>query len=303
MGGFLGRIRISLLSVERLYLRYLRHGPGQRSIAIRLDQALQRRPRSRLVRTRPGARFAVDTGDMIQRYLYLFGWWEPRLTAHVRSRLRPGDVFIDIGANIGYFSVLAAQRVGPTGRVVAVEAAPPIAEMLSRNLAINRCPNVRVIVAAVGDRAGEREFYLENAGNLGATTAHRPAAGYERSFRAATYPLTELVDPADLIRARLIKVDIEGGEDTVVGALAPLLPDLRDDVEIAIEISPALMPGDPDKAVEPLLSAGFHPYRLINEYPPQTYVGIPRLPALRWSGPITRQLDLVFSRIDAEQLP
>lgn len=68
----------------------------------------------------------MDTQDLIQRYLYLFGAWEPHLTGWLRRRLRPGDGFVDVGANIGVFSVLAARLVGESGRVVAIEASADV---------------------------------------------------------------------------------------------------------------------------------------------------------------------------------
>jgi hypothetical protein len=58
--------------------------------------------------------------DVIQNYVYLFGTWEPDLTAFMRRRLRPGDTFIDVGANIGYLSTLGSKLVGPHGVVVAI---------------------------------------------------------------------------------------------------------------------------------------------------------------------------------------
>ncbi|SCF63177.1 hypothetical protein GA0115259_100393 [Streptomyces sp. MnatMP-M17] len=73
-----------------------------------------------MVRSRFGARFAVDTQDLIQRYIYLFGVWEPHMTRWLRGRLEPGDTFVDVGANIGYYSVLASQLVGDGVKVVAI---------------------------------------------------------------------------------------------------------------------------------------------------------------------------------------
>src|SRR5262249_10578177 len=81
-----------------------------------------------------GTRLAGNTIEILQQYVYYFGMWEPNLTRWIWERLRPGDTFIDVGANIGYFSLLAAKRVGATGRVVAIEASPKIFSALQCNL-------------------------------------------------------------------------------------------------------------------------------------------------------------------------
>ena len=75
-------------------------------------------------RTRYGSRVSGDTQDLIQRHLYFFGNWEPHISAWIAATLRPGDGFVDVGANIGYYSLLASRAVGNRGYVVAVEAAP-----------------------------------------------------------------------------------------------------------------------------------------------------------------------------------
>ena len=77
------------------------------------------------------------TADLIQRYVYYFGVWEPTISQWFKGYVRPGDIVVDVGANIGWYTLLAAQRVGPEGQVVAIEASPTIAEHLRANLALN----------------------------------------------------------------------------------------------------------------------------------------------------------------------
>ena len=89
--------------------------------------------------------------DMIGRRIFLFGVWEPEMTAYVEATLRPGGVFIDVGANIGYYSMLASRLVGPSGSVVAIEPSPTNFSELKRNIALNHALNIRAIDMAVGD--------------------------------------------------------------------------------------------------------------------------------------------------------
>jgi Protein-L-isoaspartate(D-aspartate) O-methyltransferase (PCMT) len=92
--------------------------------------------------TRFGTILAGNTLDLVQRCVFYFGEWEPNVSRYVADRLRPGDVFVDVGANIGYYSLLASTIVGPSGKVVAIEASPAIHGLLVDNLRRNRADNV-----------------------------------------------------------------------------------------------------------------------------------------------------------------
>jgi tRNA/tmRNA/rRNA uracil-C5-methylase (TrmA/RlmC/RlmD family) len=105
-----------------------------------------------VVSTSFGMRIAGDTRDIIQGFIYFFGMWEPSLTRWIQERLAPGDIFIDVGANIGYYSLLASKLVGHSGSVVAIEPSPKIFSALQHNLALNHIENVRVVNMAVSDR-------------------------------------------------------------------------------------------------------------------------------------------------------
>ena len=91
-----------------------------------------------LVATRWGAKMLVDTRDaMVTPWLVLDGLWESHVTDWLQQTLQPGQVFVDVGANIGYFTLLGGMLVGPQGTVVAIEAHPRLAELLQRNVIIN----------------------------------------------------------------------------------------------------------------------------------------------------------------------
>ena len=84
---------------------------------------------------------------MCGRFLYYFGMWEPNLTHWITERLKDGDVFVDVGANVGYFSLLASTLVG-SGHVVAVEPTPRAFDMLEESLRRSHATNVRAVNAA-----------------------------------------------------------------------------------------------------------------------------------------------------------
>ncbi|WP_107058963.1 FkbM family methyltransferase [Streptomyces sp. NRRL B-1347] len=292
--------------------RYVRDAPGtfgKAALATRyLNPWLREHPRERVVDTVFGARFAVDTRDLIQRYLYLFGVWEPHMSRWLRGRLRPGDVFVDVGANIGYLSVLGAQLVGAGGRVVAVEASPEFHRRVLLHRELNGCDNIRAVNAAVSDRRQKLTFVLASAHNMGANSVVPWDGPVASRFETDAVPLPELLEPDEIARARVIKVDVEGAEGSVVRGLAPVLDRLRPDAEIAVEVTPERMAqlGDSvEELLDTMRAHGFHTYRLLNDYAPGSYPAAVRYagegPA-RWRGPVRGETDLIFSRVDAEAL-
>ncbi|GGR84162.1 hypothetical protein GCM10010252_23610 [Streptomyces aureoverticillatus] len=292
--------------------RYVRDAPGtcgKAALAARcLNPWLRDHPRRRVVDAVFGARFAVDTRDLIQRYIYLFGVWEPHMSRWLRGRLGPGDVFVDVGANIGYLSVLGSRLVGAEGRVVAIEASPEFHRRVLHHRDLNGCDNIRAVNAAVSDSRKKLTFVLASAQNMGANSVVPWDGPVESRFEADAFPLPELLEPDELARARVIKVDVEGAEGGVVRGLAPVLDRLRPDVEIAVEVTPDRMAqlGDSvDELLATMRAAGFHTYRLVNDYAPGSYpaaVRQARNGPVRWRGPVRGEVDLIFSRVDAESL-
>lgn len=288
----------------QLLRTYVRHGPAGRLSAAAadiLDKHLQHHPITTTTRTRYGARIPVTTSDLIQRYLYLFGTWEPNLTAWIHSRLRPGDTFIDVGANLGHFSLLAAPLVGPSGRVVAIEASPRFARSLTQAATANGHANIRVIGSAVAAAAGELCFYIKDEHNLGGTTSIRPRTAPPPSFSAPCASLPELLSDTELETARIIKIDVEGAEADAIDGLAPRLGTLRPDVEIAVEVSPrrlARQGRTPDDITTVMGAAGFNCYRIDNSYAARSYTTGTVTPPRRLRQPVLEMSDLIFSRRD-----
>lgn len=271
-----------------------------------LDEHLSQNPLQTVTRTRHGTRFLVDTRDIIQRYLYLFGTWEPHLSAWISQRLGPGDTFIDVGANIGPHTLLAARVVGPKGRVVAIEPVHDFHRRLQAAVDLNQAHNVRTVRRAAGARRARAELFLADAGNLGGTGAVRPRTVYS-SFHARVEPLPKIVTATELRSARMLKIDVEGAEVDVVRTLLPHLNSMRPDVELIIEITPRTLAEQgltPEDIIDPLREAGFHPYRVTNDYEATSYPASIRrpLPPQRWGQPITDMTDLVFSRADTVSL-
>lgn len=256
-------------------------------------------------RTRFGARLEGGFPDAVHSSVYFFGVWEPAVTRLFQDALRPGDIVIDVGANVGLHSLLAASLVGPTGRVHAIEASPWIHARLLRNLATNHAANVHTYNLAATAVAGPVAVYLHDATNLGGTTIIAAEAGRSGAAMEAMVegrPLGDIVPLADLLAARLIKIDVEGAEWLVVQGFAALLPELRADVEILMEVKrDALeeMGGSVAALLALFASAGFSAFEVENGYGAPDYIAArPRRPA-----PLARQdfgmADIVFRRAPA----
>jgi len=297
-------------TLARLLRGYVRHAPGTlgKPLAVdrHLDRHLREHPRTATVRLRTGDRVTVATGDVIQRYQYLFGEWEPHLSAFLRDRLQPGDTFIDVGAHRGAFSLLASRAVGPGGRVVAIEPVPDYLTALTRAALTNHRTNIRAVHSAVSDTTGTLTLYLEDPANLGHTTAIRPRTVHTQ-YRTPTAPLTDLVTADELATARVIKIDVEGAEAAAVRGLLPALAQLRSDIEIVTEVTPRLLAKQGESVeyiVDTLREHGFNAFTITNDYDPATYPQAMRRPQppIRCTEIPTEMTDLVFSRVEADHL-
>ncbi len=153
---------------------------------------------------------------------HVLPWREPAIFAVLRDQLRPGDTFIDAGANIGVYSVLAARLVGPDGKVIAVEMMPDTADRLEHNLQLNGILNVAVCRAALSNTVGQFVTAKVTLGKYGqASIAKRIADDTALSIQVKTTTLDELSN--NLREVRLIKMDLEGAEAlALLGARALL---------------------------------------------------------------------------------
>src|SRR6516165_8974479 len=100
---------------------------------------------------RPGLWMKLDFRDVLQRGILLYDVWDAATTKLILRNLSPGMLFIDIGVNVGYFTLVAAQQVGQLGRVIAVEPNPLVAEQLRQNVARSGLSNAVVVQAACSD--------------------------------------------------------------------------------------------------------------------------------------------------------
>lgn len=142
------------------------------------------------------------------RFIYFSGFPDFDQMTFVRRYLRPGDRFLDCGAHLGTYSLLAASIVGSKGEVHAFEAAPAAVAMLCENLVRNNITCVRVHVGAVGDRTGFVPFVVTRKGGTGNRLRTTDDSG-ELAVQVACLRLDDVLDEGPYAMGKL---DIEGAE-------------------------------------------------------------------------------------------
>ena len=204
---------------------------------------IRRMPTQLEVPVAGGSRMVVDTSDLIGRVLAITGTWEPQVTAAFRSLLLPGDVCIDVGANIGYFTLLASRLVGPRGHVYALEPSPASHAALGTNLDLNAITNVTALCVAAGENNGQAILHEAPGRNRGASSILPSAEDEATKVTVETRRLDSLVPADDLARARLVKIDVEGYEVEVMRTLEPVF-DRGARPAVIVELSPVWSGGN-----------------------------------------------------------
>ncbi len=238
-----------------------------RATRLGLAQAVGASPAFHLTRTgRERLRAPSNLRYTTVTAFLLRDWVEPELRALERL-LQPGDVFIDVGANIGLYSLKAARLVGPSGYVLALEPGAEAYGHLVSNLAMNAFPWATPVKIAASDAEGQAVLHHVPLG-------HDPQAfsliANDRAVDGevvATVTLDELVDRVGLDRIDLIKIDVEGAEPLVLAGAARVLTRLRPAVifECNAHINAGGQIGAAGEAWTILASAGYRFFRLVDE--------------------------------------
>jgi FkbM family methyltransferase len=221
--------------------RFVRLLPFGRYRAI---HALPRRHgafRMRLPQTLGGYSFRCDLRDSISREVCFTGRYEPQETAILRMLLAPGMTFVDVGANWGYHSLLAAHLVGPTGRVLSLEPDPRSFAALQDNLEVNALHQVKALCVAAADAVGEVSLagYQESDGNYGVSKIV-PGDQPSGTFAVESRPLDLVLQDEGVGQVEVLKMDIEGGEDLALRGLERSLKD-HQVRRLLLEVHPELL--------------------------------------------------------------
>jgi FkbM family methyltransferase len=154
-----------------------------------------------------GLRMTVDPRDPMGRAIYLYGCYDYPVTRLIEAILEPGMIFFDVGANAGFFSLVANARCE---QVYAFEPLPSNLRRMRRNIEINGLKNIAMIEKAVGEREGSATLYVPEGANSGLASLNHLAGA--RNIKVPVVTLDGFVRNRKVERVDVMKIDIEGAE-------------------------------------------------------------------------------------------
>ncbi|MFM9448330.1 FkbM family methyltransferase [Streptomyces acidiscabies] len=158
---------------------------------------------------------------------FALGISEPHVQAALCDLLGPGDVFYDIGANVGFYTVLGARRVGPEGHVYSFEPLPENVAALRRNAGFSRWPNVSVLEYALADRSGPAMLTPAGEPFWARLSTLPPPPGARAAIPVSCRSVDELVRGGQIALPHVVKIDVEGAELGVLRGMAGTLRTAR----------------------------------------------------------------------------
>jgi FkbM family methyltransferase len=212
---------------------------GIRGLKSRHWRFEKRMPDGSLIRYRPADQCIID--EIYDGKAYGSG-----------EEIRPGQTVVDVGGHIGSFSLWAARRVGPSGRVIVCEPGPDNLALLRANLERNALPQIKLHACALGDHAGEAELFIADS------SADNPAANTlvattgRKAVKVPLRTLDQIADEEKLTQIDHLKIDVEGAEMLVLKG-APKALKLTSRVVLEIHAEKL----DPQTVVDFLSSSGF----------------------------------------------
>jgi len=205
--------------------------------------------------------------------------YEEGTTKLFESLLRPGMVVMDVGAHVGYFSLLAARLVGTQGRIYAFEPEPENHELLLKNIELNGYTNIMAVKTAVSNRVGPSNLFLTALDN-GRHSIYHHGLPERASIMVETTTIDAFLETKDWPKIDLVKVDAEGAETDVLKGMSQLLENSQG-VQLILEFNPSALRSagdDPIQLLEQLADRGFEVKGIFEKQGPLPLQEVERVP-------------------------
>jgi len=218
-------------------------------------------PEPAVTTLRSGAKIQVTHADHLQLLIYYLGTFESYCLPFLRTCAGKGGTVVDVGANIGFYTLESAIAVGSRGRVISIEAAPRHLESLRQNLELNNMKNVSVVGAAVGDAVGQATLTLPRGDNLGMFTLGEVEG--EETYSVTINTIDDLLEKQGVQSVSLVKMDIEGSEFRALRGAAKTFQKFRPSLLIELNDLALRRCGSSSQAVRDLLKEmGYRGWRI-----------------------------------------
>lgn len=159
----------------------------------------------------------VNTSSLLEWSIFVYGYHEPEICNLIKRLVKPGYVVMDVGANIGAHTLIMAQAVGITGKVIAIEPNPKVHERLVSNLYLNRFDHVQPLQCGLSDTSGQMILHIppDHLANQGIASLY-PQAELSVQIPVQIHLLDEIVTSLACQQLDFIKIDTEGHDMKVI---------------------------------------------------------------------------------------
>ena len=195
----------------------LPHIRGLGRLANLLIKLYKRKKREIAISQIDGMRFELDPNDILgSMLLFTPQYYEHKEIQFIKDVLKKGDTFIDIGAHIGLFSLIASQILGNDGKVISIEANPNTFQALKKNIELNGITNIIPMNVGASDRVETKLLCREQKDNSGGFSFLNNQRDYLESVDVQCVPISQIIETNNIQTIDFLKIDVEGYEYVIL---------------------------------------------------------------------------------------
>jgi FkbM family methyltransferase len=177
----------------------------------------------------------LDLDEWIQQQIYFLGNFDPVGIRFIKNQLYEGEIFVDIGANVGAYSLVASKLVGKSGKVIAFEPASKSFLRLVKNISLNGITNIIPERLVVIDKSSQTDLYISGSQNTGMSSIYHHDYETGITEKVESVSLDDYIAKKEISRISLIKIDIEGSEFLALKGMQKVLTGMRPKILVELK--------------------------------------------------------------------